>query len=220
MNLDLINKLCQKCIVEGEALIQKQWQNRTMGGMQVLNPSTYVPLEGFRKWESNCYVLINLLGGLSKPWDNALSGNKSNKLTTAKGMVGALKSLKETIDNGYLIRIEDLIFAEAFSNLIEQSEYLLSQGYNLAAGVLARAVLEEKLRNLCNSEKVVFATKRPTLSILNTELYKRGYYDKIEFKNIDLLTAIGNNAAHNKPITKEEVKKLLEGVLELLKRYK
>jgi len=124
------------------------------------------------------------------------------------------------IEKGYLIKIEDIIFAEAFSNLIEQAEYLLKQGYHLAAGVLARAVLEERLRNICSSEGVVFSNNRPTLSKFNTELYKKKYYDKIEFKNIDFLTAIGNNAAHNKPVANNEIEKLIDGVLDFLKRYR
>jgi len=220
MNISLINELCQKCILEGEKLLSTQWVNDNMSGIQRLNPKTYVDLEGFKKWKSNCNVLTTLLGELSKPWDDELSGEKGNGLVNVRSMLGALRSMKETIENGYLIKIEDLIFAEAFSNLIEQSEYLFSQGYFLASGVLARAVLEEKLRNTCYSNGISFPKSRPTLSDFNTELYKKRHYDKIEFKNIEFLMSIGNNAAHNKPIIQEEIKKLIEGVTEILKKYK
>ena len=149
-----------------------------------------------------------------------LNEDDANTLNNTYNILGTLKSMKETIDNGYLLRFEDIIFAETFSNLIDQSEYLFKQGYILAAGVLGRAVLEEKLRNLCKSHNVFLTKKQTTISGYNMELYKSKIYDKIEFKNIDLLASIGNNAAHNKPITKEEVKKLLTGVLLLLNKYK
>ncbi|MBK7243522.1 MAG: DUF4145 domain-containing protein [Saprospiraceae bacterium] len=220
MNLDLVNKLCEKCISEGESLLGTAWSKDNMGGMPILNPTSYVDLEGFKKWKSNCNVLLNLLGDLSKPWDDEIGGVQGNTLVKAKNILGALKSMKETIDNGYLIRIEDLIFAEAFSNLIEQAEYLYSNGYFLASGVLGRAVLEEKLRNLCDSNNLFFSKNRPTLNDFNTELFKSKIYDKIEFKSIDHLISIGNSAAHNKPINKEDVKKLIDGVIEILKKFK
>src|SRR6185369_3135336 len=105
----------------------------------------YVSLEDFKKWKSNCNVLINLLGDLADPWKDVFQGDKGNTLTNATSMLGTLKSLDDTINKGYLIRFEGLVFAEAFSNLIDQSEYLYSENYFLAAGVIARAVLEEKL---------------------------------------------------------------------------
>ena len=64
-------------------------------------------------------------------------------------MLGALDSIREGIEAGRLLRVEDLVFAEAFANLIEQAEYLLKRNYFLASGVLLRAVLEEELRRMC-----------------------------------------------------------------------
>ena len=219
-NIDLVKKICSECIIEGEVLLKTVWTNDTMGGFVVLDPKSYVDLEGFKKWKSNCNVLINLLGDLSEPWIETFKGAKGNTLINTKSMIGGLKSIVDTLDKGYLIKIEDLIFAEAFSNLIDQSDYLFEQNYFLAAGVIARAVLEEKLRNLCDSQDITLSKSRPTLSDYNTELYKTKYYDKIEFKNIDLLISVGNNAAHNKPIRKEDINKLIVGVKAILTKYK
>ena len=220
MDIKIIKTICKKCITEGEALFETKWKNDRMGSFSIDNPETYVDLEGFTKWKNNCKVLINLLGDLSKPWNSLLNEDYANTLTITYSILGTLKSMKETIDNGYLLRFEDIIFAETFQNLIDQAEYLFKQGYILAAGVLCRAVLEEKLRNLCRSHIVLPTQNQPTIHVYNTELYKSKFYDKIEFKNVDLLASIGNNAAHNKPITREEIKKLLTGVLLLLNKYK
>jgi hypothetical protein len=218
-NIDIIKKICGECILEGETLLNTKWEDRYLGTFEIANPKSYVDLEGFKKWKSNCNVLINLLGDLANPWNELFKGEKGNTLINTKSMLGGLKSISDTIDKGYLIKIEDLIFAEAFSNLIDQADYLYEQNYFLAAGVISRAVLEEKLRNICDSRSLQITKQRPTLADFNNELYKDKFYDKIEFKNIDLLGAIGNNAAHNQTFTKEEIDKLIEGVKQLLLKY-
>jgi len=219
-NIIIIKKICDECILEGEALTKTQWDNKYLGFLEIANPTTYVDLEGFKRWKSNCNVLINLLKDLASPWNEIFNGEMSNTLTNTKSIIGGLKSIKDTIDKGYLLNIEDLIFAEAFSNLIDQADYLFEQNFNLAAGVISRAVLEEKLRNLCESQKLQLSKERPTLSDFNNELYKAKFYDKIEFKNVDFLISIGNNAAHNQPIKKEEIKKLIEGVKDVLIKFR
>lgn len=219
-NIAIVKKICSECIFEGENLIKTQWVDKYLGHFEIANPTTYVDLEGFEKWKSNCNVLINILGDLASPWSEIFNGKKVNTLINVKSMIGALRSISDTIDNGYLVSIEDLIFAEAFSNLIEQADYLYEQEYLLAAGVIARAVLEEKLRNLCDTQQIKIASEKPTLSIFNIALYKDKFYDKIEFKNIDFLISIGNNAAHNLPIKKEEIRRLIDGVLDILKKFK
>jgi hypothetical protein len=219
-NINIVKKICDDCIKEGESLIQTQWADQYLGDFVIANPTTYVDLEGFKKWKSDCNVLISLLGDLADPWEGIFKGEKGNTLINTKSMIGGLKSVKETIDKGYLLKIEDLIFAEAFSNLVDQAEYLFEQNFILAAGVIGRAVLEEKLRNLCDAQGIQIQKQRPTLSDFNNELYKSKFYDKVEFKSIDFLSSIGNNAAHNQPIKKEEIKKLIDGVKDILLRFK
>jgi len=218
-HLELIKNLCQECIKEGEAVLSTEWLNDRMGSLRIANPESYVELEKFKKWKSNCDVLIDLLGDLAKPWIDSIGGDSSNTMVKAKEIMGALKSIYETVERGYLTKIEDLIFAEAFTNLIEQAKYLYSQGYLLAAGVIARAILEEKLRNLCSQQSISLSKSHPTLSDYNQELYKSNNYSKIEFKKIDFLISIGNGAAHNNEFTKEDIMKLIEGVISLLKKY-
>jgi len=219
-NIELIKNICNDSIIEGENLINTQWSNDSIGGgYKIMNPTKYVDLERFKKWKSNCNVLMNILGDLSDPWNEIFEGKQANTLTNTKSMIGGLKSINETLDKGYLIRIEDLIFAEAFSNLIEQSEYLFSQNYFLAAGVICRAVLEEKLRNLCISQSINFSKSKPTLNDYNTELYKTKFYDKIQFKNIDSLIVIGNSAAHNQSANKDEIQRMIAEVKKVLLKY-
>jgi len=169
-NINVVKKMCDDCIKAGESLLETQWADKYLGDFVIANPTTYVDLEGFEKWKSDCNVLINLLGDLADPWREIFKGAKGNSLVNTKSMIGGLRSIKDTIDKGYLVKIEDLIFAEAFSNLIDQADYLFDQNFILAAGVIARAVLEEKLRNLCDTQGIQIQKQRPTLSDFNNEL--------------------------------------------------
>ena len=135
-------------------------------------------------------------------------------------MLGALESISEDVVAGRLARYEDIVFAEAFSNLIEQAEYLLDKEYFLAASVLFRAVLEEKLRRLCDAHSENPETPRPTISDYNQSLYKATVYDKITFKNVDSMAAIGNEAAHHKKgLEAADVERLHTNLLDFLQRH-
>ncbi|TGL69751.1 DUF4145 domain-containing protein [Leptospira kmetyi] len=208
--------LCNQCLEESKAVFASEWIQRYSGIATLATPITYVDLEKFTKWKANCLVLMKFLGSEAKPWENMIKSEYNNLKTNAIIMKGALSSILESIENGLLHKIEDLIFAEAFSNLLEQAEYLFSQGYYVATGVLCRAVIEEKLRNYSSQNNISINKINPTLNDYNSELYKAKLYDKILFKNIDHLTAIGNTAAHNQPLEKNDVDDLLKGTISLL----
>jgi hypothetical protein len=181
----------------------------------------FVDLQQFYKWKSSCKLLIAQLGNFGSPWANVLDAEqaKSNQAAVHR-MVGALESISENVLAGRLSRFEDIVFAEAFSNLIDQATYLLEKGYFLAAGVLYRAVLEEKLRRLCDVNKLVSDKERPTINDYNQALYKANVFDKMMHKNVDAMAAIGNEAAHNKEGLKiSDVERLSSNIAEFLPRF-
>ncbi len=64
--------------------------------------------------------------------------------------------------------------------------------------------------------------QRPTINDYNTILYKAKVDDKIMFKNVDSMAAIGNDAAHNNPdLKKEDVEseRLLRDLNSFLQRF-
>ena len=213
-----IDNYCKKCITEGKIVIGTQWTNRGSGDFIIMNPTTYVDLEDYSKWNSNCQVLLQLIGNISKPWEKTINDCSESTLVNAKKQLGALRSIQDSISEGLLVRAEDIVYAEAFSNLIDQAEYLFEQKYLLASGVILRAILEEKLRLLCSEKNIQVNKSRPTLNDYNTELYKASIIDKIIFKRIDSLIVIGNEAAHNQQITESGIKDLLNGTIEVLSR--
>jgi len=212
-----IEKLLDNLIAEGDTVLKTKWQPR---GNWVMGPPTYVDLAQFTKWRARCKLLSSLLGRVGKAWEAELTSDWNNTAEHAITTQGTLQAIKLSATEGMLLDLQDLILADAFSSLVEQGEYLLEQGYFLASGVLFRAVLEERLRRLADCHNVTPAKSKATLNDYNAELYKASVYDKITFKDVDGLAAIGNDAAHNSArLLPADVSRMREGVLRLLQKF-
>ncbi len=175
------------------------------------------------RW-SNDLLLLHCVGrDLIKPWRHKIGHDgKVILIDNVKRPLAALESVKYAIDNGLLTSFRGLVLAEEFASLHEQGSHLLDQGYYLAAAVIFRAVLEEKLRELCEIYECMPDKERPGINDLNQALYKNEGipYDKPMMKNVESLAAIGNAAAHHTDdFNKEDVDRLSRGVLEFLARY-
>ena len=175
-----------------------------------------VESEGAGKLWAGCQHLIHILGNGATPWRERLAGNEQSTLLTTELRIGYLKAIRDAIESGLLVRVEDLVMADTFDNLLEQAKYLFAEKYSLAAGVLGRAVLEEHLRKWCERAGIMPEKPRPTLDDLNQALYKSQHIDKLTMKQVDALAAVGNACAHNQQFTVEQVERLLREVRDFL----
>ncbi len=178
---------------------------------------------GLRRWSNELILFKSLATDLIRPWSKILVHDGTVVLAHHLEVpLSALETIRDAMDQGLLARFEDLVIASAFADLSEQARYLLSQGYFLAAGVIFRAVFEERIRKLCERNRCMPASLRPTIGDLNTALYKATppVYDKTMMHQVTALAAIGNDAAHNNPALKiEDVERLATGVQDFLARF-
>lgn len=147
---------------------------------------------------------------------------KRNLIQNAKQGISILESVRDEIHNGWLHSVKRLVSAEIFSDFLEMSQYLLSEGYKDAAAVMIGSVLEEHLRLLCkkNSIETNFTNKRGVeinkkADAINAELAKANVYGILEQKNVTAWLDLRNKAAHGKydEYTPEHVQMLYMGVL-------
>lgn len=112
-----------------------------------------------------------------------------------------------------------LITADAFSDILEQADYLLSEGYKDAATVLIGAVLESTLRKLCDNNNLVYS-KTATISPLNDLLLKNKVYNLVIHKQIIVWAQVRNDAAHGHfdKYTKNQVQDTLKWVKDFIGR--
>lgn len=158
----------------------------------------FIERSAFSKWITEIKGIGHVLG--DSPWSDAIerlrwSGDAG--LQDRDSIVGMLEGIVSAVERGCLDKVEDLVLAEAFGNLLEQAEHLNANGYWLAAAVLGRAVLEEHLRNWCARCSCTPPDKRPQINHFKDSLYKNKHLDKIKMKQVEAMAAIGNSAAHN-----------------------
>ena len=209
-----------RLIVDGKGIVlETGWTQHHHGAQRLMVPEHYVDLAEFTSWRAVCLNLMRMLGRFAEPWKDAFE-KKHNTAEHATEMMGMLIGIKDAVERDLLITVEDLVFAEAFSDLLSQGEYLLSEGYYLAAGVLGRAVLEEQLRKWCQHATCFPSKARPTMSDFYTELQKASKLNKIEIEHVKSLAAVGNAAAHNEStLKKEDVERLIRDVRDFLVRH-
>lgn len=167
---------------------------------------------------SNCRLIIifqNLSSRETEDKPERLA--KITKIGFTKRIIGTLEAIRHEIDHDHLESFTRIVRAETFTDLIEQAEHLYNSGYHLAAGVIARAILEEHLRTTCETLDCKPDKARPTINDFNQALYGIQHYTKIKMKQIETLATIGNDAAHNAPTLQNmDVKKLLADLPEVI----
>ena len=209
MNKAEIIKFADELIVEGERISNDQTNNGITRESPGLN---YYP---------RIVTLFSVLGRHAQPWQFMIQERPRDSVpTTTLKLLGVVRSLREALDRGLLVEVEDIVFAEAFADLLEQARHLQASGYLLAAGVLGRAVLEEHLRKWCGRAGCT-PTGRPTINDFNAALYKQSAIHKLEMHSVTAMATAGNHCAHNvaPPLTAGEVEKFLDDVQHFLSNH-
>lgn len=133
---------------------------------------------------------------------------------------GVLEAARTNYLQGFMADHKLLISAEVFTDLLVQAEVLLEHDYKDAAAVIVRAVLEDGIRKLCESQNVECG-KRDTIQQLNEKLYRKEAYTALVHKEIIAKAEIGNCAAHARfdQYNKDDVIRFREFVLSFLAQY-
>jgi hypothetical protein len=181
---------------------------------------THIDGRPFYEWLPACRNLLSLIGKFAGPFSDPFRDNSGCDVGRTQKMIGALRALKGALDRGLLISIEELIFADVAMDLIDQAEELRDKGYLLAAGVLCRAVFEEHLKKLCDSNSCL-PVGRPTIETLKVALQGKQVLTKLDAKTVDLIGGMGNHCAHNAspPFGRPEIDKLIENVQDFIRQH-
>ena len=183
-------------------------------------------LTGFR---AKSLSFIKYLYGESHPYfkefDECVKGQAYYE--TESG-INILISIKNEIENDWLISFKQMVSAEIFSDFFEMSKYLLDLKYKDPAAVMIGSVLEEHLRLLCrnNSVAITYSKNGDTIpkkaNTLNDDLAKAGVYGVLEQKNISAWLDLRNRAAHGKygEYNQEQVELMYQGVLNFIMTFK
>jgi hypothetical protein len=169
---------------------------------------------------AGCRLLIAKLGPFGEVWDEMLMQPDLHHLNSFEKISGVLDAIAGALQKGRLSTVEEMVSAEVLGDLLEHAEVLLKTKFNLAAAIVLRAVLEERLRKLCVTNNCFPTAQRPTIETFKQSLSAAKAIDKIVIKDIDWMAGVGNAAAHHSPEYKDaDVPQLYARVTAFLMRF-
>jgi hypothetical protein len=210
----------QELIQFGERVKQTK-HVRTYGGLQVAG-DVGVNSELAHQWGTSCLSLLGRVFGLESAHYKQFEAQfpKFYLHGPVARALGTLRAAKEDYEQGFLFDTRTLIEAEVFDDFLEQAEHLLGSGYYQPAAVVIGSVLEDGLRKLCAKHEIPLAAK-PILDTMNTDLAKRGVYNKLTQKRVTALADVRNKAAHGEwdQFTREDVENVLRDVRQFMETH-
>ncbi len=137
---------------------------------------------------------------------------------------GLLEACLDDVKNGFLQGQEFIIANEIFDSVLEEAKFFLEQKNKDIAAILLRIVLEDNLRRISKNEGLQIldsAGKNKKLSILNEELKGKDFYNQTTWRQIQVWTDIGNDAAHGdfEKYNLEQVSGFYEGLVNFITNY-
>lgn len=212
MNIDDIIKRIDELIEEGGRVLKT---GKTDVDLPFVDNGA---MKGFR---AGSLSFIEKIYGLNHTYFSEFDKNtiRTKPLDAERGL-GILKAIRTEIAGGGLFTFKGLVTVEIFSDFLDMSRYLLSEGYKDPAAVMGGSVLEEHLRQLClkhGIEKVEVIEDRNVpkkADKLNSDLAKAEIYNKLDQKQVTAWLDLRNKAAHGKynEYDKEQVRLLLDGI--------
>lgn len=116
----------------------------------------------------------------------------------------SFKGFKEDLEKGLVTRdLVKIITLDIYNDMIEQAQNLRAfntEPLNRAACVLARIVIEDTLKKLCDDNGIALSSDKS--SVANDELKKKSIITKEQWRFNQVWLDIGNKAAH--PETQQE----------------
>jgi hypothetical protein len=231
MKIDEENKNhFEKLIRIGDNLVKKRrpiYLNHldSSGKMILMLSHQTVNYQNSSRWASSClYFLKHVFSEKSDHYSRfkniSLKFELDKNFRSVNLALGILKSAKDDYENKHLFDTQIRIEASVFSNFIEQSEYLLSQGYFQASAVIAGCVLEDALRKLCVKNNITFP-KKPTIEPMNAELAKNGIYNQFIKDKVSSIGKLRNHAAHGEwtEFAQKDVEDMIRNVRRFMEDY-
>ena len=178
----------------------------------------YVNDDPFYQWKAGSLSFLkNVFGENSTHFQGFQESCKHAFHSDALQGQSILKAAKEDLEGGYLKRLETLVSADIFTDLLEMADHLVEQGYKDPAASLIGAVLEDGLKQIARNHDIKVKS-REDIGALNSRLADVQIYNRLMQKRIQVWNDIRNNADHGNfsEYNLDLVKEMLNGVRDFL----
>jgi hypothetical protein len=137
----------------------------------------FVDAGSFREWRVGCVAFLREALGGDSPYTKEFEFNCDSPYLSAVARGQAvLRAAREYIDFGPVARVEELVAAEIFTDLLGVAERLLRERRVSAAVVVACSVLEDVMRRSARHRKIAIRENVDDLSELSNKMSVAGVY--------------------------------------------
>lgn len=182
-------------IAEGERL------NGTYRMSEWGNDESSAPETQFRAFATASKAAIARIAGMGSEFYNALPEKMPDQISVPGhgGSVvpvisGALIAMRNAVDTGLLISLENRLRANVYDDFLEQATELLRTRYHVAAMTLIGGVLEDHLRKLCDGRGLKW-NGNGAINKYN-DLLRDALYPQLVWRRIQAIADLRNDAAH------------------------
>lgn len=194
-------------------------------------PTVKVDYDSFRPWRASCVTLLERIlpkTDAHSKWLETANSLRESASDLIPWLIARLRAVREDFELGFFDDLGDQIESEIASNYMGQAEVLLGEcqaatyAY-VPAAVLAGAVLERHLRELCTKQSPSINTCNPngkpkTLDPLISDLARAGVLTAPQAALLRGFAAVRNKAAHGEwdSFTRADVENMVQGVKNVL----
>ena len=175
----------------------------------------FVDTAAFREWRVGCVAFLREALGSESPYAKEFEFNCDSPFLSAVARGQAvLRAAREYIEFGPVARVEELVAAEIFSDLIGMAARLLRDGRIVAAVTVVAAVLEDVIRRSARHRKITIRENVDSLHELNARMAAGGAYPVNMQKRIDEWAAL-RKRAENEALDSESltaVEQMIKGI--------
>ena len=212
MNIDVIRDRLARLSELGSDLLQTRYKSD-------VSNQEFVDTGAFREWRVGCVTFLREALGEDSPYTKEFEFNCDSPYLSAVARGQAvLRAAREYIDFGPVARVEELVAAEIFTDLLGIAQRLLREQRMSAGVVVACSVLEDVMRRSARHRKIAIRENVDDLSALNAKMSAAGVYGAALQKRINEWATM-RMRAENGELTAEmrtDADALLRGVREFV----
>ena len=188
MNIDAIRDRLARLSELGSDLLETRYKSD-------VSHQEFVNAGAFREWRVGCVAFLREALGEDSPYTKEFEFNCDSPYLSAVARGQAvLRAAREYIDFGPVARVEELVAAEIFTDLLGIAERLLREQCVSAGVVVACSVLEDVMRRSARHRKIAIRENVDDLSGLNAKMKAAGVYGAVLQERIDEWAAMRTRA--------------------------
>ena len=188
MNIEVVRDRLGRLYDQGNELVESRRKSE-------YSNQELVDTAAFREWRVGCVAFLQEALGADSPYAKEFEFNCDSPFLSAVARGQAvLRAAREYIEFGPVARVEELVAAEIFSDLIGIATRLLRSGRIASAITVVAAVLEDVMRRSARHRHIPIRENIDDIAELNARMAAAGAYPAAMRKKIDDWAALRTRA--------------------------